>query len=161
MDGVIGVFGYHSKMVWFLKQDLTSYVWYDCRTQEETTIRRYRGVDVFHDHDNYISLSSRQVDHFYRDTIAIRTNKNEAFAYAWREAEFLTAHAATDNFIKFGQIEIVGSANMGYKQINGFYNYLYEAVRGKAYNKTYVVDASDLLCLPIPADQQVNYPIAP
>ena len=161
LDGVIGVFGYHSKMVWFLKQDLTSYVWYDCRTQEETTIRRYRGVDVFHDHDNYISLSSRQVDHFYRDTIAIRTNKNEAFAYAWREAEFLTAHAATDNFIKFGQIEIVGSANMGYKQINGFYNYLYEAVRGKAYNKTYVVDASDLLCLPIPVDQQVNYPIAP
>jgi hypothetical protein len=159
LDGVIGVIGYHSKMVWFLKQDLNSYKWIDRRSAEETVIVKYR--DLANTHDNYISLVSREIDHFYDDTIAIRTNRGEAHNQAWKEAEFLTARSATNNFIKFGQIEIIGTAEEGYKKINGFYNFLYEAVRGKAYNTFNYVDVSNLLCLPIPADQRANYPIAP
>lgn len=111
-------------------------------------------------YDNMVSLS-RQSAHFVENLEGgvFVFNRGDAEKYALRQAPILTGQNATSYFIKFGDVELIGQANEGYKKINSFYNYLYQQVKGINYGTSKIIDGTSTLCLSIPFELQKNYPI--
>lgn len=156
LDGVMNVIGYFDGGAkWFLEYRSDRWKWIDQRDSEPKLLI-YRQLT---NHDNFISLSSQDLLHFFSPAIGIRRNTSKAYLAAWAEATHLTSTNAATNFIKFGDVELIGQAEEGFVKINSFYNYLYNAVCGKDFDTYTYVDASEMLCLPIPADKQSTYPI--
>lgn len=112
-------------------------------------------------YDNMVSVS-RQSAYFVENLEGgfLTFNRGAAVNHALKEAALLTGINATTNFIKFGDVELIGSAFEGYVRINSFYNYLYEQINGQDYNTNKVIDATNSMCVPIPVELQKNYPIS-
>lgn len=135
--------------------NLSSFKWFDLRPYDEF-LKTANAWDVV----KYISLSSQDASSFcnkYSDVFVHEWDK--ANAYAMQQAAILTGNNAATNFIKFGDVELIGSANTGYTKINSFYNYLYQQIQGTQYGSTKLIDANSALCLPIPQSEQEKYPI--
>lgn len=79
---------------------------------------------------------------------------------AIREGVSMIASNITKYFIKFGNIELVGAKDNATIAINTFYNYLFSQIKTINYNTSKVVDSADLLCVPIPDDEQTKYPVS-
>ena len=163
-DGLIldGIMNMHAEMTgikWFLAYNTDSFKWVDNRDEEPNYTISQNWI-VWQKHDNLLSVS-RQTPDFLVWQYTFRTNKDEAYKYALSNVATLTAQNITSHFIKFGDVELIGTGSTGYVKINSFYNYLYEQIKGEQYNTTKLIDASSCLCLPIPTGLQPNYPISP
>lgn len=158
VDGMIHMkafIGYKYKFLAYWYYNLSSFKWFDLRPYDEF-LKTANVWDVV----NYISLSSQDASSFcpkYSDVFVHEWDK--ANAYAMQQAAILTGNNAATNFIKFGDVELIGSANTGYTKINSFYNYLYQQIQGTQYGSTKLIDANSALCLPIPQSEQEKYPI--
>lgn len=158
VDGMINMkafISYKYKFIAYWYYNLSSFKWFDIRPYDEF-LKTANVWDVV----NYISLSSQDASSFcskYSDVFVHEWDK--ANAYAMQQAAILTGNNAATNFIKFGNVELIGSANTGYTKINSFYNYLYEQIQGTQYGSTKLIDANSVLCLPIPQSEQEKYPI--
>ena len=163
-DGLIldGIMNMHAEMTgikWFLAYNTDSFKWVDNRDEEPNYTISQNWI-VWQKHDNLLSVS-RQTPDFLVWQYTFRTNKDEAYKYALSNVATLTGQNITSHFIKFGDVELIGTGSTGYVKINSFYNYLYEQIKGEQYNTTKLIDASSCLCLPIPTALQPNYPISP
>ena len=163
-DGLIldGIMNMHAEMTgikWFLAYNTDSFKWVDNRDEEPNYTISQNWI-VWQKHDNLLSVS-RQTPDFLVWQYTFRTNKDEAYKYALSNVATLTGQNITSHFIKFGDVELIGTGATGYVKINSFYNYLYEQIKGEQYNTTKLIDASSCLCLPIPTALQPNYPISP
>ena len=163
-DGLIldGIMNMHAEMTgvkWFLAYKEDSFKWVDGRNKEPNYTISQNWI-VWQKHDNLLSVS-RQTPDFLVWQYTFRTNKDEAYKYALSNVATLTGQNITSHFIKFGDVELIGTGSTGYVKINSFYNYLYEQIKGEQYNTTKLIDASSCLCLPIPTALQPNYPISP
>ena len=158
VDGMINMsatIGHKYKFLAYWYYNLSSFKWFDIRPYDEF-LKTANVWDVV----NYISLSSQDASSFcskYSDVFVHEWDK--ANAYAMQQAAILTGNNAATNFIKFVNVELIGSANTGYTKINSFYNYLYEQIQGTQYGSTKLIDANSVLCLPIPQSEQEKYPI--
>lgn len=158
VDGMINMsatIGHKYKFLAYWYYNLSSFAWYDVRPYDEF-LKTANAWDVV----KYISLSSQDASSFcnkYSDVFVHEWDK--ANAYAMQQAAILTGNNAATNFIKFGNVELIGSANTGYTKINSFYNYLYQQIQGTQYGSTKLIDANSALCLPIPQSDQEKYPI--
>ena len=163
-DGLIldGIMNMHAEMTgikWFLAYDTNSFKWVDGRNKEPNYTVSQNWL-VWQKHDNLLSVS-RQTPDFLVWQYTFRTNKDNAYNYALSNVATLTGQNITSHFIKFGDIELIGTGATGYIKINSFYNYLYEQIKGQSYNTNKLIDASSCLCVPIPTALQPNYPISP
>lgn len=163
-DGLIldGIMNMHAEMTgikWFLAYNTDSFKWVDNRDEEPNYTISQNWI-VWQKHDNLLSVS-RQTPDFLVWQYTFRTNKDEAYKYALSNVATLTGQNITSHFIKFGDVELIGTGSTGYVKINSFYNYLYEQIKGEQYNTTKLIDTSSCLCLPIPTALQPNYPISP
>ena len=163
-DGLIldGIMNMHAEMTgikWFLAYNTDSFKWVDNRDEEPNYTISQNWI-VWQKHDNLLSVS-RQTPDFLVWQYTFRTNKDEAYKYALSNVATLTGQNITSHFIKFGDVELIGTGSTGYVKINTFYNYLYEQIKGEQYNTTKLIDASSCLCLPIPTALQPNHPISP
>lgn len=158
VDGMINMsatIGHKYKFLAYWYYNLSSFAWHDIRPYDEF-LKTANVWDVV----KYISLSSQDASSFcnkYSDVFVHEWDK--ANAYAMQQAAILTGNNAATNFIKFGNVELIGSANTGYTKINSFYNYLYQQIQGTQYGSTKLIDANSALCLPIPQSEQEKYPI--
>lgn len=158
VDGMINMsatIGHKYKFLAYWYYNLSSFEWHDIRPYDEF-LKTANAWDVV----KYISLSSQDASSFcnkYSDVFVHEWDK--ANAYAMQQAVILTGNNAVTNFIKFGDVELIGSANTGYAKINSFYNYLYQQIQGTQYGSTKLIDANSALCLPIPQSEQEKYPI--
>lgn len=158
VDGMINMsatIGHKYKFLAYWYYNLSSFAWRDIRPYDEF-LKTANAWDVV----KYISLSSQDASSFcnkYSDIFVHEWDK--ANAYAMQQAVILTGNNAATNFIKFGNVELIGSANTGYTKINSFYNYLYQQIQGTQYGSTKLIDANSALCLPIPQSEQEKYPI--
>lgn len=158
VDGMINMsatIGHKYKFLAYWYYNLSSFAWCDIRPYDEF-LKTANAWDVV----KYISLSSQDASSFcnkYSDVFVHEWDK--ANAYAMQQAAILTGNNAATNFIKFGNVELIGSANTGYTKINSFYNYLYQQIQGTQYGSTKLIDANSALCLPIPQSEQEKYPI--
>ena len=163
-DGLIldGIMNMHAEMTgikWFLAYDTNSFKWVDSRNKEPNYTVSQNWL-VWQKHDNLLSVS-RQTPDFLVWQYTFRTNKDDAYSYALSNVATLTGQNITSHFIKFGDVELIGTGATGYTKINSFYNYLYEQIKGQSYNTNKLIDASNCLCVPIPTALQPNYPISP
>ena len=163
-DGLIldGIMNMHAEMTgikWFLAYDTNSFKWVDGRNKEPNYTVSQNWL-VWQKHDNLLSVS-RQTPDFLVWQYTFRTNKDDAYNYALSNVATLTGQNITSHFIKFGDVELIGTGATGYTKINSFYNYLYEQIKGQSYNTNKLIDASSCLCVPIPTELQPNYPISP
>lgn len=163
-DGLIldGIMNMHAEMTgikWFLAYDTNSFKWVDGRNKEPNYTISQNWI-VWQKHDNLLSIS-RQTPDFLVWQYTFRTNKDDAYSYALSNVATLTGQNITSHFIKFGDVELIGTGATGYTKINSFYNYLYEQIKGQSYNTNKLIDASSCLCVPIPTALQPNYPISP
>lgn len=163
-DGLIldGIMNMHAEMTgikWFLAYDTNSFKWVDGRNKEPNYTISQNWL-VWQKHDNLLSVS-RQTPDFLVWQYTFRTNKDDAYNYALSNVATLTGQNITSHFIKFGDVELIGTGATGYIKINSFYNYLYEQIKGQSYNTNKLIDASSCLCVPIPTALQPNYPISP
>ena len=163
-DGLIldGIMNMHAEMTgikWFLAYDTNSFKWVDGRNKEPNYTVSQNWL-VWQKHDNLLSVS-RQTPDFLVWQYTFRTNKDDAYNYALSNVATLTGQNITSHFIKFGDVELIGTGATGYTKINSFYNYLYEQIKGQSYNSNKLIDASSCLCVPIPTALQPNYPISP
>lgn len=163
-DGLIldGIMNMHAEMTgikWFLAYDTNSFKWVDGRNKEPNYTVSQNWI-VWQKHDNLLSVS-RQTPDFLVWQYTFRTNKDDAYSYALSNVATLTGQNITSHFIKFGDVELIGTGATGYTKINSFYNYLYEQIKGQSYNTNKLIDSSSCLCVPIPTALQPNYPISP
>ncbi len=162
LDGVMNMHVSMTGIVFFYAYDLNSFRWVDDRDKEPCFETVYVPIawDVINGkYDNLLSLS-RQTTEFLQYNYKFRTNKNEMTTYIMKNIANLTGQNITSHFIKFGDVELIGTANTGFVKINSFYNYLYDQVKGQNYNTTKLIDCSSCLCLPIPTALQSNFPIS-
>lgn len=162
LDGIMNIHVSMTGIKWFLAYDLNSFKWIDDRTSEPNYKITHVPIswDVINGkYDNLLSLS-RQSTAFLQYNYKVRTNKNEMTNYVMKNIANLTGQNITSHFIKFGDVELIGTANTGFVKINSFYNYLYEQIKGQNYDSTKLIDATTSLCLPIPSALQQNYPIS-
>lgn len=153
LDGVMNV--YSSVTInWFWVYDNTFKWITDFDSEPHWWSRYHFGGRT---HDNFIKLSSNNISYLESDGPA----KNwDAFNnYLLKAAATFTGINATTHFIKFDNIEIIGSASNGYLKINSFYNMLYNSIKGYSFNTTKLIDSTKCLCIPIPTAIQKNYPI--
>lgn len=163
LDGVINTYASLTGMKWFFAYDLDTFSWVTEKNKEPYYWTYHTAFDwhkINGDHDDLVSVS-RQTQEFVKWTHSVRTNQNEMINYVMTNASTLTAKNATSYFIKFGDVELIGSSLEGLVKINSFYNYLYEQVKGFPYNTSKLIDCSNCLCLPIPNTLKQNYPISP
>ncbi len=163
LDGVINTYASLTGMKWFFAYDLDTFSWVTEKNKEPYYWTYHTAFDwhkINGDHDDLVSVS-RQTQEFVKWTHSVRTNQNEMINYVMTNASTLTAKNATSYFIKFGDVELIGSSSEGLVKINSFYNYLYEQVKGFPYNTSKLIDCSNCLCLPIPDTLKQNYPISP
>ena len=159
LDGIMNMHAEMTEVKWFLAYQEDSFKWVDGRDKEPNYTISQNWI-VWQKHDNLLSVS-RQTPDFLVWQYTFRTNKNEAYSYALSNVATLTAQNITSHFIKFGDVELIGTGATGYTKINSFYNYLYEQIKGEQYNTTKLIDASSCMCVPIPTNLQPNYPISP
>ena len=144
------------------KWKFLAYWYYDLPTFHWTDLRNYNidSFDSIFNVVNYISLSSQDASSFLNHYSFPNVHEwDKACAYAMNQAAILTGNNITSHFIKFGDVELIGTANTGYAKINSFYNYLYEQIQGTQYNSTKLIDANSVLCSPIAESLQSKYPI--
>lgn len=145
------------------KWKFLAYWWYDIPTFRWVDFRDYNidYVDNIFHVSNYISLSSQDASSFlHRYSFPNVHEWDKASAYAMKQAAILTGNNITSYFVKFDDVELIGTANTGYAKINSFYNYLYEQIQGTQYNSTKLIDANSVLCVPIAESLQSKYPIS-
>lgn len=162
LDGVINTYASLTGMKWFFAYDLSTFSWVDELNREPyyyTYYTFFDGNKLSGTHDDLVSIS-RQTQMFVKWTHAVRTNQGEMVRYVMSNASNLTAKNATSHFIKFGDVELIGTGNTGFVKINSFYNYLYEQVKGESFNTVKLIDGTPCLCLPIPVAEQSTYPIS-
>lgn len=142
---------------WWLRVDFNNFKWYDHREKEPYYYKNNNLIEV--KYENLVSVS-RQMALFLEREYPFWVVGHENVNYqAMQQAAIFTANNATDHFIKFGDVELIGTKDTGMIKINSFYNYLYEQIKGIGYNNSKIVDATSSLCLPIPQEEQKNYPI--
>ncbi len=162
LDGIMNMHVSMTGIKWFYAYNLDSFTWVDNRNSEPNYTITYVPIswDVINGkYDNLLSLS-RQTTEFLQYNYKFRTNKDEMTNYVMTNIANLSGKNASAHFIKFGDVELIGTGATGYVKINSFYNYLYEQIKGESYNTTKLIDCSNSLCLPIPEAQQSNYPIS-
>lgn len=162
LDGMINTYGSLTGMKWFFAYDLSTFKWVHEKNKEPYYYEYYTffdGKKLSGTHDDLVSVS-RQTQKFVKWTHSVRTNQNEMVRYVMTNAANLTAKNITSNFIKFGNVELIGTGATGFVKINTFYNYLYEQIKGEGYNSYKIIDATNCLCVPIPEAEQTKYPIS-
>lgn len=110
-------------------------------------------------YDDLVSLSSQDAS-FMRYDHMFQLGWGECEARALANASVLVGTNITDYFIKFGPVELVGTKETASKDINTFYNYLYDQIKGYNYGQSKLIDCTGLMCVPIPEDLQSNYPVS-
>ncbi|MCI7003481.1 MAG: hypothetical protein MR904_03970 [Clostridia bacterium] len=163
LDGVINTYASLTGMKWFFAYDLSTFNWVTEKNKEPYYWTYHTAFDwhkIDGNHDDLVSVS-RQTQEFVKWTHAVRTNQDEMIGYVMNNASTLTAKNATSHFIKFRNVELIGSGSEGLVKINSFYNYLYEQMKGFPYNTSKLIDCANCLCLPIPDTLKQNYPISP
>lgn len=162
LDGMINTYAKLEGIKWFLAYDLNNFEWVQELNKEPYYWTYHTAFDwqkINGNHDDLVSVS-RQTQEFVKWTHAVRTNQDEMVRFVMSNAASLTAKNITAHFIKFGDVELIGSADNGFVKINSFYNYLYEQIKGESYGTTKLIDSSDCLCMPIPTGEQAKYPIS-
>lgn len=162
LDGMLNTYASLEGMKWFFAYDLDTFHWVQELNKEPYYWTYYTFFDwhkLDGNHDDLISVS-RQTQDFVKWTHAVRTNQDEMVRYVMTNASNLTGKNASSHFIKFKDVELIGSASTGFAKINSFYNYLYEQVKGENYGTTKLIDGTSCLCLPIPTAEQSKYPIS-
>lgn len=109
-------------------------------------------------YDNLVSIS-RQEMKFVKSYTQAFMNNTEATSYSIKQANKLTADNATSHFIKFDNVELIGTSETSFRVINTYYNYLYSQVYSTEFNSTKLIDSTQSMCVPIPEDKQSQYPI--
>ena len=162
LDGMINTYGSLTGMKWFFAYDLSTFKWVHELNKEPYYYEYYTFFDggkLNGTHDDLISVS-RQTQKFVKWTHEVRTNQDEMVRYVMTNAANLTAKNITAHFIKFGDVELIGTGATGFVKINTFYNYLYEQIKGEGYNSYKIIDGTNSLCVPIPEAEQTKYPIS-
>ena len=148
----------------FEQRDANTFKWIDNRNNIPEYIQYYDTQLFFiktFNHDNLVS-ASRGVPFFLKNCYDIspkKKTKTEIYNYAMTMADELIGQNASENFIKFGNVELIGTKDTGMIKINSFYNYLFEQLKGVEYNGLKIIDGSSSLCYPIPEKDQTMYPI--
>lgn len=163
VDGLLNVRGEFTDRLGFfcMKINLDSFSWVDYRTKDIEYVQKSVFLDVFNPtyYDNLVSCSREKAEFVTQFAMANYANYSEANYIAMQHASDLTGQNAADHFIKFGDIELIGTKDTGMVKINSFYNYLYEQIKGESYGTKKIIDGTSTLCLPIPEAEQQSYPI--
>lgn len=110
-------------------------------------------------HDDLVSVASGFPSYLETSHWGQFNSGDGLLAEAMWQGIQLTANNVGDHFLKFdNNIELIGTSASADRTINSFYNYLYEQVKSIGYGNTKLVNASDLLCIPIPENLRVNFP---
>ena len=162
VDGMINMYAKMDKKYKFpwLYYNVNSFQWIDQRQNAPIykELRQNNSKLNWRKWDNLVSVS-RSSAKFLTDLGGFVAGYDKACAYAMKQASVLNGLNATANFIKFGEVELIGTANTGYAKINSFYNYLYQEIQGTQYNSTKLIDANSVLCVPVAESLQSKYPI--
>lgn len=162
VDGMINMYAKMDKKYkfpwWYY--NVNSFQWVDQRQNAPIydELRQNNSKLNWRKWDNLVSVS-RSSAKFLTDLGGFVAGYDKACAYAMKQASVLNGLNATANFIKFGEVELIGTANTGYAKINSFYNYLYQEIQGTQYNSTKLIDANSVLCVPVAESLQSKYPI--
>lgn len=162
LDGMINTYASLTGMKWFFAYDLSTFKWVQELNKEPYYWDYYTFFDwhkLDGNHDDLVSVS-RQTQEFVKWTHSVRTNQDEMVRFVMTNAANLTAKNITSHFIKFGDVELIGTGATGFVKINSFYNYLYEQIKGEGYNSFKIIDGTNSLCVPIPLAEQTKYPIS-
>ena len=161
VDGMINTYASLTGVKWFFAYDLSTFNWVQEMNKEPYYWDYYTFFDwrkLNGNHDDLVSVS-RQTQEFVKWTHAARTNQDEMVRYVMTNAATLAAKNVTSYFIKFKDVELIGTKDTALVKINSLYNYLYEQIKGEEYGTTKLVDTSTSMCLPIPTVEQTKYPI--
>lgn len=163
VDGLLNLRGNFTDRLGFfcMKINLDSFSWVDQRTKNIEYVKNVNYFNIFNLKycDNLVSCSREKARFVTQFATANYANYSEANCIAMQHASDLTGQNATDHFIKFGDIELIGTKDTGMVKINSFYNYLYEQIKGESYGSKKIIDGTSALCYPIPEAEQQNYPI--
>lgn len=162
LDGVMNTTATINRaLVWWVPPiwgyDTNSFKWnfeYD-KEPYFSEVRSWLGTFKY---DNLVSLS-RQNMKFVTTYADAADFESKATNLSLQNANILISDMATSHFIKFGDVELIGTSEEAFVKINSFYNYLYEQIKGYIYNSTELVDATGSMCVPIPEGEQSKYPI--
>lgn len=110
-------------------------------------------------YDDLVSLSSQDAS-FMRYDHMFQIGWGECESRALANAGVLVGTNITDYFINFGPVELVGTKETASRDINTFYNYLYDQIKGNNYGQSKLIDCTGLMCVPIPEELQSNYPVS-
>lgn len=110
-------------------------------------------------YDNLVSLSRQSVKFVTTYADAVDDFNHTTTSFVLNNANMLTSTMASSHFIKFGNVELIGTSEEAFVKINSFYNYLYNEIKGFDYDTTELIDATSALCAPIPEGEKVNHPI--
>lgn len=157
-DGLLNVTGEFEVKNYILWKtvNIDKWSWYK---EEDTAPTYYEKSKNLNTYDDLVSLSSQNPTYIVSRNWPIK-DYFKCEAEALRQGAKLAGTNITDNFIKFGDVELVSEKEDASKAINTFYNYLYNQVKTIGYGNRKLVDATGLLCLPIPEDLRENYPVS-
>ncbi len=161
LDGMINMNAWMYVDVGFFNTwyNFESFKWVSSQDKEPYYFEKRREAQLDDNYDDLCSISRRSVKFLNRDKAWV-WSPTDGEKFALQQLPKLTATNVTSNFIKFGDVELIGVKDTGYTKINSFYNYLYEQIKGQSYDTSKLIDATDCLCLPIPKDIQSNYSIS-
>lgn len=160
-DGMLNMTGNFMKCYWefiIYCVDLESWEWNSHKDKEPYYFTKSAGPGGY-TYDDLVSVSQMdwsfmEYDHFFRKGQVLARN------LAVRYGVELAGMNITDYFVKYGEVELVGTKETASKDINTFYNYLYDQIKGYNYGQSKLIDCTGLMCVPIPEDLQSNYPVS-
>lgn len=117
------------------------------------------GLGASHTYNDLVSVSSQKPT-YMRWHHKNESGNGEVQSIALKQGAKLAGNNITDNFIKFGNVELIATKEQAPRAINTFYNYLYNNVKSKGYGNRAIIDTNNLTCLPIPEELQSNYPVS-
>lgn len=160
-DGMLNMTGNFMKCYWefiIYCVDLESWEWHSHKDVEPYYFTEAAGPGGYK-YDDLVSASQMdwsfmEYDHFFRKGQVLARN------LAVRYGVELAAMNISDYFTKYGVVELVGTKDTASRDINTFYNYLYDQIKGNDYGQSKLIDCTGLMCVPIPEDLQKNYPVS-
>lgn len=160
-DGMLNMTGNFMRIYWefiICCVDLDSWEWHSHKNVEPYYFTDTSGPGGY-TYDDLVSVSQMdwsfmEYDHFFRKGQVLA--RNLAVEYGTE----LAGINISDYFTKFGAVELVGTKETASKDINTFYNYLYDQIKGYDYGQSKLIDCTGLMCVPIPEDLQSNYPVS-
>lgn len=140
--------------------ELSEYEWELEQSKIPEYIRQNKWFGNFY--DNQISMISQSAT-FVKYWQSFLINHGDMFKQGFSLGKTYVANNISEHFFKYNKnvIELVGTANTSKNDFNNCYSYLFDIAKNMKTDETKFIDVSSngLMCVPIPQEEQKNYPI--